>query len=110
MEDLNALVQVGFTPSDGLQAVAIALVLSMIMKKYAEVWTYTLTAFALDRLLVVLFMFLKGAEPGELAGYVWNSVLNVANDADLLAVRLIGIMLIVSIGFAARCKIHGKFA
>ena len=65
---------------------------------------------ALDRLLGVLFMFLKGYEPGEVATYVWQGLTNAPNDIGLLSVRFVGIMLIISFGYAARCKIHGKFA
>ncbi|MEM1104120.1 MAG: hypothetical protein AAF527_10500 [Pseudomonadota bacterium] len=110
MEDLNTIVNLGFSRGDGVQAVAIALILSLIMKRYAEVWSYAAAAMAIDRTLIVLFMFLKGSGPGELVGYIWSGIQNAPENAGLLAVRLVGMMLIISIGFAARCKIHGKLA
>ncbi|MEM8986337.1 MAG: hypothetical protein AAGC95_06390 [Pseudomonadota bacterium] len=110
MEDLNYIVGMGFTSADGIRAVIIALIVSQMMQKYAQVWTYTGIAFGFDRMLPFLLMITDGRDLGYVGDRFWDMVMGMPEDLGVLSIRFMGMMIIISLGFAGRSAIHQRFA
>ena len=111
MYELNTVMALGFASTNPLQALAVALFLSLIMKKYADVWTFAGLALAADLLLSVASGALHaGGGAQGVASSLLALIGSLPQEAGAVAIRYVCLMLAVSFGFGARAALHSKFA
>ena len=112
MDEFNTVLGIGFG-QDAIRAIAVAMVLSLLMKRYAEVWTFAGIGLAIDRLLIPLIIEAGASDrsgASTVASSAWRTISSTPTDLGEVAVRYVGLMILLSVWFGGRCVLHHRFA
>ena len=107
MDDLNTVWSIGFS-GRAAEAAVIATFLSLLLKKYADVWKYAGYALGIDQALPILLHVTEGVS--ATANAAWLQLAAIPTNVGELCVRFVGLMIIITAAFAARSALHNRFA
>lgn len=110
MDSVSQLLLSAFSGSDLARALWIALVASLFCSKTMPPLQMTAIVFGIDRIWPFFDMGLAGYGAGEIAAAVAHNIGSLPFDAAMLLVRLVGLFMLVSVGYQVRLAIHGKVA
>jgi len=106
MEDLQYIVNLGFSGTDLPRAVALSFLLAMFLKKHGNIWRMALIALVIDRIIWPIVAMSFSAEIQSVYASIGALGKTFFNDLGIYVVRYVGLVTMIALFAWARRQVH----